>query len=125
MKYYTFHYNKKMEEDGIIKGYMTSVDYEKLGFNISAYIIIKADYPKLKKMKLSYGSFLNDVLKNLSNASIASLITGHERDMIVRLRAKNIDELNKCLDTLRGITGILATDTMIILGEGRRTSAIR
>ena len=116
---------RKMEEDGIIIGYATNVDYEKLGFSISAYVHISADYVVLKKKNMSQEFFVSNILNKISEISIASVVTGHDRDFILRLRAKNIDDLNRIIGDLRKVDGVLTTDTSIILCEAKQSASVQ
>ncbi len=116
---------RKMEEDEIIKGYFTNVDYEKLGYSITSYVFVKADYARLKKQKLDQTFMIKNILRNFPKISIASLVTGYDRDIILRLRVKSIPELNTMLENLRGLEGVLSTETLIVLGEAKQIGAIR
>ncbi len=113
---------RKMEEDGIIIGYNTKIDYEKLGFPISAYVILKADYNKLKKMRINQLSVIKDILKRFPQADSGSVVTGKGRDMMIKVRTKSIKDLDNFLEAVRDIEGVFSTDTIIILGEVDRAS---
>jgi DNA-binding Lrp family transcriptional regulator len=52
------------------------------------------------------------------------LVTGPLRDAIIKIKARNISELNLILDELRNIKGVKRTDTMNILYEARKETAV-
>lgn len=105
---------KKLWKEGVIKGYTIKVDNKKLGRDLAAYIAITIDYRFLKKEKLDIRDFLKEIAK-IPSVENVSIVTG-EIDAIIKVRVKNIDELNMILmDKLRYYKGIEKTQTMVIL----------
>lgn len=104
---------KKMEREGVIKGYTAIVDYKKLGKNIQAFIHIST---------FSGG-------KNISQEEIANQLynmpevvqcftTTGKNDIIIYVTAQNIEELNNFVNTkIKKLDGIDTTDVSIIMSD--------
>ncbi len=107
---------KKLRQNGIITGYTIKVDNKKLGKDIAAYALLTVDYNIIKQLKTSQHNVAKE-LKNLSQVEEASMVTG-EADIILKLRARNIEELNHFITVkLRNTDGIEKTKTVVILDE--------
>lgn len=107
---------KKLEKNGIIKKYTLEIDNKKIGKNITAYIHIVVDYKLLKGIKMSQLELANKIKQN-EYVEEAAMVTGGT-DIIIKMRAKNVDELNYFVTKyLRNIDGIEKTQTTIVLSE--------
>jgi DNA-binding Lrp family transcriptional regulator len=101
---------KRMEKDGIIKGYTAVVDHARLGKGIHALIFINVEH-KTDQETLAKRLLAIDQVEN------ARIITGGF-DMQIEIRAASIDELNRLITkTLHKVPGIEKTQTMIVLNE--------
>ena len=101
---------KRMEKEGIIRGYTATLDYTKLGKGIHALIFINVEH-KTDQEQLARKLLVIDQVEN------ARIITGGF-DMEIELRAASIDELNLLITkTLHKVPGIEKTQTMIVLNE--------
>ncbi|PIN98990.1 MAG: transcriptional regulator [Candidatus Diapherotrites archaeon CG10_big_fil_rev_8_21_14_0_10_31_34] len=104
---------KKMQEEGVIKNYSVEVDYNKLGFGLCAYIMALIKHDSTHK---SQQEIAKKILK-LSFVESIDIITG-EFDLLIKVRAKNIPQLNKLITKeLRNIEGIDKTTTLFVLEE--------
>ncbi len=110
---------KKLEKEGVILEYTIRVNARKLGFFTLAYVIVTIDYNLLNELKIAQQEVCNQIVKH-PNVSVTDLITGPDRDLLVKVKAKSINELNKILDDIRLIRGVSRTDTMTILYEARK-----
>ena len=107
---------KKMEKEGLIKGYTLSLDYTKLGKPIMAYILITVDYKLLKNMKKTQHQLAEELKKN-DFVEEVDMVTGRN-DIIVKVRVSDIQELSNFVTRdLRNINGIDKTETVIVLRE--------
>jgi len=101
---------KRLEKEGIIDSYTIKINYEKLGYKVRAFILIKYD-------PLS-GISQKDLLKKLKsfeNVEEAFIITG-EYDILLKIISKDIEALSTfILDVLRNVKGVKETITMIVL----------
>lgn len=109
-----FNRIKKMEKSIIIKGYTTTLDEDKLGRHIKAYIMITADYNFLKKAKMSQQK-LAVKLKQHEFVDEAAILTGVS-DIILKVSTSNLSQLNEFVTGyLRNVDGVEKTQTSIIL----------
>lgn len=97
---------------GIIKRYTAVIDWEKLGYGIDAFIMLRLETRDF-----------NQTIKNIMLASNAALIiekayrvTG-ENCIILRIHARNTSEIRNLHDMLLQSEGIIETNTMFILQE--------
>ena len=110
------HRIKKLEKDGIIKNYTVVLDNKKIGKAISAYILINVDYKLLKEMKKTQQD-LAKKLKLHDAVEESTMVTG-ETDTLIKVRVKDIDELNKLIDGyIRNLDGVDRTRTLVVLNE--------
>ncbi|QEE15221.1 Lrp/AsnC family transcriptional regulator [Promethearchaeum syntrophicum] len=102
-----FNRIKKLKDNGIIKNYTINIDKDRVFGNIQGIILIKASNTDQRQI----------VQKLLEHPSVenAAIMTGNT-DIVIRIRVKSIDDLNKfILDYLRKIKGIQDSTTMISL----------
>ena len=102
----------KMEKEGVIARYAAIPDYRKIGLPIAAYIFVNVDYSKIDSQE--------DVakeIKKLPNVLDVSIVSG-EIDIIVKIRAKDVDDLGESvIKKLRTIKGIAKTITAVAMKE--------
>lgn len=107
---------KNLERLGVIKGYSVVLDYKMLGRPILGYVLVTAvsALPTGKKL------FQEDVAKEirkLHGVEEVCIVTGGT-DILVKVRVKDVDELNDFLiKKLRRIDGVDKTQTMIVLSS--------
>jgi DNA-binding Lrp family transcriptional regulator len=99
---------EKMQEEGIIKKIRASLNYEKLGYKITA--IVGITIPNRKKLKEIEEKLLG--YKNIFNMYE---VTGNV-DLLMSARFKNLDEFGKFLTTELAIDGIGTTVTYMVIG---------
>lgn len=96
-----------LEKDGVIKGYTVLVDYEKLGYEITAVIELTISKGKLIEVQRQ--------VAEKPNVSSVYDVTG-ETDSIIVARFRNRDELNKFVKWLLSIPYVERTLTHLVLG---------
>ena len=107
---------KKLEKEGVIKGYTVVLDNKKIGKPVGAYILITVDYKLLKEIKRTQYELTQQLLKHPATESSA-MITGVS-DIIIKIRCGSVDELNEFVTVyLRNIQGVEKTQTAIVLNE--------
>lgn len=97
---------QKLEDKDIITGYKPEIDYENLGFELTAMIAIKAEAEKIE-----------DTAEKLeSNKRVLSFfeVTG-KTDMIVVSRFIDREDMNAFLKELQQTDGVRSTETNVIL----------
>lgn len=104
---------KKMEKTGVIKGYSVVLDHKKLGKDILAFILLTT-YPNLPDgRKVMHAEVAKELDKHPSLTDIH--VVAGVIDIILKVRAKNIDELSSIIEELRNVEGVDTTQTMVVL----------
>jgi len=107
---------KKLQEKGVIRGFKAILDLEMVGKGTKAIMLLKAD-PKL------YNNVL-DELKNMEEVCEIYDVTGAYYT-VLKIRAKNNEELSRVLDEIGAISGIITTETSIILKSIKEETSIK
>ncbi|HDJ94870.1 MAG TPA: Lrp/AsnC family transcriptional regulator [Acidilobales archaeon] len=97
---------KKLMSRGIIRDFTVQVDFSKVGYDVTALILVKVD-----------GKHIIDVEREVArypNVCAVYDVTG-EFDVIVVAKFRNIGELNKFIKNLLAKPYVLSTNTSIAL----------
>jgi Lrp/AsnC family transcriptional regulator for asnA, asnC and gidA len=97
---------KRLRENGVIKGFYVDIDPEVIGYNVVAFVMIKAD-PKKYEGILKKISEFKEVLEVYD-------VTG-EYYALLKVRVKTREELAKVLDLIGNMEGVTSTYTMFVL----------
>ncbi|MGQ9469030.1 MAG: Lrp/AsnC family transcriptional regulator [Nitrososphaerales archaeon] len=97
---------RKMEKEGLIKGYSIILDYEKLGYELTAITEITVSKGKLLEMEKE--------IAKLPNICAVYDVTGLT-DAIIIAKFRDREELSKFTKTLLGMPFIERTNTHIVL----------
>jgi DNA-binding Lrp family transcriptional regulator len=97
---------RKMENEGIIKGYSTLLDHEKLGYELTVVSEITVSKGRLLEMESEIARFPN----------VCSVydVTG-ELDAIIVAKFKNREELSKFTKRLLALPYVERTNTHVVL----------
>lgn len=107
---------KKLKAEKIIKNYTVTLDYQKIGKNIAAFVFLTVDYARLKEDKNSQLKLASE-LKKYPCVEEVAMITG-DQDILLKVRVTNVEELNAFITgDLRNVEGIEKTQTLLILQE--------
>ena len=107
---------KKLAQTGIIKNFTISLDQEKIGKSISAYILLTVNQNLVSGKKISQQSIAAKI-KEMGEIESVDITTG-ATDMILKVRCSNIRALNSLITSkLRQISGVDKTQTMMVLEE--------
>ena len=108
---------KKLKENRVIKRFTIELDYKQLGRNLAAYVLVSADLKQLKEKNRTQYDIVKD-LKKIEAVEKADIVTGGT-DVVVSLRVKDVEELNKVLlSRVQKIEGISDTQTLVVIEEG-------
>lgn len=112
------HYRiKRLEEDGVIKGYAAVVDPVKLGYDILAVSFIKAKYdPKC------YAALTRNLPKIPGIWAVYFLMG--DVDYVVLIRAKNRADLNRIVYEFMSMREIERSDTRIVIERLKENPAV-
>ncbi|AFL94788.1 transcription regulator, Lrp/AsnC family 1 [Thermococcus cleftensis] len=97
---------KKMEEEGVIKGFAPILDYEKIGFGLTAVIGVKAQ-----------GRRILDIERELAAHDRVMLvydITG-EFDIVVVAKFRDRADMNRFVKWLLSLEGVEKTNTSVAM----------
>lgn len=97
---------KTLLESGIIKKFTIQVSIEK-GAKAITLLSIKPSIPT---------SEISEILIKIDGVQNTFEVTG-EYDIAAILASSNAEQINRCIDKIRGIEGVNNTNTMIILRE--------
>ena len=105
---------KKLKKLGVIKKFTVEIDKTKLGFNLSAYILISISLKELKDASMTVRELVR-LLKKNPNVESVDNVTG-DVDIILKIHAGDINEINDyVVNTLTQYKGIEKTRTALIL----------
>lgn len=107
---------KSLEEKGVLKGYTALVDAAKVGYSLTALILIQAEGKHLIDVE-------NEIAKITNIVSVYD-ITG-EFDIAIVARFKNREELNQFIKSLLGIPHIKRTVTNVVLNTVKEDFRIK
>ncbi|WP_197463606.1 Lrp/AsnC family transcriptional regulator [Thermococcus peptonophilus] len=97
---------KRLEESGIIKGYAPIIDYEKLGFGLTALIGVKARGKKIIEIERK--------IAESGRAMMVYDITG-EFDIFVIAKFKDRADMNRFVKWLLSLDGVEKTNTSVVM----------
>ncbi|MBI4440019.1 Lrp/AsnC family transcriptional regulator [Candidatus Woesearchaeota archaeon] len=109
----------RLKREGIIRRYTIDVDMEKLGRVTTAYVMLLLNPQAFRKIKHPENEVTDELLK-YPIVEEAATITGN-RDAIIKIRAKDINELDEFIVDLRSKDMIVRTETQVVLHEGRKS----
>ena len=105
---------RKLKKLGVIEKFTVEINNIKLGFNLSAYILINMSLKELKEADMTVRDLVR-LLKKNSNVESVDNVTG-DVDIILKIHAGDINEINDyVVNTLTQYTGIEKTITALIL----------
>jgi len=104
---------KKLKTNAIIKNYTITLNDELIG-NVVAFVLISFMYRTADGRTTDQEELAKKISKN-ENVEEVNIIAGSS-DLIVKVRAKNVNELNNfVVRYLRTIQGIEKTETLVVL----------
>ena len=99
---------KKLEREGVIKGYSADLDYSKLGYDLSALVMVR-----VKKGQVGHIMQLEDV-SSLPEVQALYAVTGSS-DLALLLRVKDRKHLAETLQKIQMNKIVVRTNTLTIL----------
>ncbi len=97
-----------MIENGVIKRFITDIDYEQLGKNTVAYVLIRST-PSADQSDIIKHAMAHEVVEDFA------AITG-SFDIILKIRVKDTDELSEFLfEDIRKFPSVAQTETLLAL----------
>lgn len=108
---------RKLEERGVIQGYLTKVDADSLGYDLTAFIAVTLEHPRDR------GGFLAQV-HALPEIQECHHIAG-EGDYLLKVRCRGTRGLERLItDALKEIPGVMQTRSTIVLSTVKETISL-
>jgi len=115
---------KRLEKQGIIKGYKAILNAEKLGKGTTAFILVSFTY---QPSKMDYQLTQREVAKEIARlpeVQEVHIVTGNW-DLLLKVRVRDVEELGKFIvDRLRLVRGVEKTLTCVVLSTEKETTEI-
>lgn len=108
---------RKLEEQKIITGYHATVDYKKLGRDITAFIFVTIDSSKHYTQFIEHAVALDEILE-------CHAITG-EGSHLLKVRTTNTASLEKLLARIQAWAGVVSTRTNLVLSTTKESTRVR
>jgi DNA-binding Lrp family transcriptional regulator len=97
----------RLEEEGVVTGYSAAIDPEKFGWHSHAFVGLYCEG------RMSGGEIL-DAVSGHPEVVGAYTVAG-EASAILHLRAQDTKHLEEALERIRDVTGVLRTQTQVVL----------
>jgi DNA-binding Lrp family transcriptional regulator len=107
---------RRLEKDGIIKGYTVVLDYEKVGYTVTALTEVVVSGGRLIEMEKE--------IARMSNTIAVYDVTG-ETDAVLVSKFRNMDELNAFIKRLLALPYVERTNTHIALTSVKEDFRLR
>ena len=98
---------KKLEENGIIRGYTAVLDARRLGKDITAFIGVSINHPKLI-------STFEKEIDRFEEVQECHHVTG-EYTLLLKIKTDNTSALEELIRQIRSIDGVDRTETTVVL----------
>jgi Lrp/AsnC family leucine-responsive transcriptional regulator len=108
---------RKLEENGIVKGYHAVVDPKKVGRDITAFIFVSIDSSKHFQQFLEHASSVDEILE-------VHAVTG-EGSHLLKIRTYNTGSLEKLLAKIQAWSGVMSTRTSVVLSTSKESLQLK
>jgi Lrp/AsnC family leucine-responsive transcriptional regulator len=108
---------RKLEEGGYIDGYAATLNYKKLGKDITAFIEVIVDSSKHYHTFVEHANATEEILE-------CHAITG-DGSHLLKIRTENTSTLEKLLAKIQSWTGVTGTRTHLVLSTSKETTHIK
>jgi DNA-binding Lrp family transcriptional regulator len=111
----TYNRVQRLESTGVITGYAATIDPERYGHGISAYVYLKIAQRSWKPLR--------DRLTGMSQVEHAALVSG-DTDIVLLVRARDAPALRDLvLEHLHTMPEVVSTQTVLIFEEAAGSAA--
>lgn len=108
---------RKLEERGVIQGYVTKVNPDSLGYSLAAFIAVTLEHPRDREGFLAQVQALPEIQE-------CHHIAG-DGDYLLKVRCQGTQGLERLItDVLKEIPGVAQTRTTIVLSTVKETMAL-
>lgn len=111
---------RKMKDDGVIEHFTTKINYEKVGLGVVAYILVNINYQYFQEDKKT-PSELAEMFARYPFVFSVCTVAG-KTDILLKLKARSIKELEKLVTTIAQIKCVQKTETLVVLHDSARSA---
>ena len=105
---------RRLEEQGVIKGYTALIDSESTGYSLAALVAVSLERPAHRQAFLTLVHGLPEIQECHHTAG--------DDDYILKIRCRGTRDLDRIIsEELKSLPGIVRTRTTIILGTVKET----
>ena len=97
----------KLEEAGVITGYVAQLDARRLGSDVTVFIGVDTEHPR------SVGQ-LERELTSIDDVLECHHVTG-VHTLILKAKTRNTETLERLIDRIRSLAGVASTETSVVL----------
>jgi Lrp/AsnC family leucine-responsive transcriptional regulator len=97
----------KLEEAGVILGYVALLDGRRLGKDVTAFIGVSLSHPR------AFVTFEGEVEK-VADILECHHVTG-QHTLMLKVKTRNTESLERLIERIREIDGVTRTETMVVL----------
>jgi Lrp/AsnC family leucine-responsive transcriptional regulator len=98
---------KKLEDAGVVRGYVATVDARALGKDVTAFIGVSISHPR------AFEPFEKEI-ERAADVLECHHVTG-QHTLMVKVKTESTETLEGLIDTIRRIEGVTRTETMVVL----------
>ncbi|HLF13351.1 MAG TPA: Lrp/AsnC family transcriptional regulator [Bacteroidota bacterium] len=108
---------RKLEDQGVIRGYHAHLDPAKLGKDITAFVLVSVDSSRHYQSFLEHANAADEVLE-------AHAVTG-EGTHLLKIRTENTRSLEKLLSKIQAWAGVVHTTTSMVLSSPKESYILK
>jgi Lrp/AsnC family leucine-responsive transcriptional regulator len=97
----------KLEESGVVQGYVALLDARMLGMDVTAFIGVSVAHPKL------IGAFEREVARMDAVLECHHVTGAHT--LLLKVRTEDTESLEELIDRIRCVEGVTRTETNVVL----------
>lgn len=107
---------KKLEKSGVIKQYATILNPNMLKKDLTALMFISLERPQVSEQFLKYVQLENEIMDCYYLAG--------DYDYLIKIATENTSSLEKLLNRIKSISGIIKTNTTVVLKTEKESYSI-
>jgi Lrp/AsnC family leucine-responsive transcriptional regulator len=101
---------KRLESEGIIKGYTADISYKRLGYDIMAFIGVSVD-------NAQHISDFEDNMQHFDDDVVECYHVTGDFTMLLKVVTKNTSTLSALIKKIRNISGVQKTNTILVFSS--------
>jgi len=98
---------KKLEDAGVVRGYVATVDARALGKDVTAFIGVSISHPR------AFDAFEKEIEQAPDVLECHHVTGGHT--LMLKVKTESTETLEQLIDLIRRIDGVTRTETMVVL----------